>query len=637
MAKMNDQEMAELLKLVDEKSLHFHGCKFLKKDGSINKIGEGTFGFVYETESEYGEVYAVKILGCDNPGFTEWDSIYESKNKVMLQHELGRSCNNILKIDEVVVIGAYYDESEKLLDVKDGGELPKDLEDGWRLFLFIKMEKLDAIYRVTKRGAKKISFLQSYNEKEILCLAKDIANALQAGHSYKDAIVHRDVKPENILWDESSMKYKLADFGLARTVEDGVASSYAGTPAYAAPEIERDKEKLYNGIKADIYSWGATVYMIMNNWNKTPLYPRYKTEVLQDPINGSQGLKDIVLKACSYEPEDRYDSMKEIIVALEKLETSLFTENDTEEVENAITLIDVAEVISKDDELTLLPNALEEKIENDESNELKESEEDDGIKSYKLRHTISGATFVGSIFVALFLLVSVFAKNIDVSFNYLDLKTYAAMFFVLITSIGMNKEYARISDDLYARIPVLSLLNYIFVSRSSVVHKIVYVCALVFYVFCIATIEVKWPYVIILLVSLFCSARLQGLLLGAMLLNIAISVFDIQLFVIPEYLYGTLVILAGIGCCLTCMRPCYLYSSKKKDLVNICHMVTFEACIVPLIAIAVGVIIGILKLFNVSISEMLLQMHLITNGLVVGIIYMAWLYRAVIKEGGNSD
>ena len=179
--------------------------------------------------------------------------------------------------------------------------------------------------------------------QEIIKLGKDISNALILCE--RKNIIHRDIKPANIMVSEFG-DYKLGDFGVSKIMDHATYATPMGTPEYEAPEIKH-MEKY--GQAVDIYSLGIMLYWLLND-RKMPfvdaekkLTPglkidamerRYRGEKLPAPMNGSDELKKIVLKACEYRPEDRYASAKEMYDALEAEEELKVAEEEPEVTKN---------------------------------------------------------------------------------------------------------------------------------------------------------------------------------------------------------------------------------------------------------------------------------------------------------------
>lgn len=155
-------------------------------------------------------------------------------------------------------------------------------------------------------------------------LVSQIADALD--HAHQRGVIHRDVKPANILMDRGEWVF-LTDFGLARMVEGSqqltLSGVGVGTPAYMSPE--QCQGKLIDR-RADIYSLGIVLYEMLTGCvpfeAETPLAVVLKhiTDPLPMPrsINPAipEAVELVILKALAKAPEDRYQTAGEMAAAL---------------------------------------------------------------------------------------------------------------------------------------------------------------------------------------------------------------------------------------------------------------------------------------------------------------------------------
>ncbi|MFC1936867.1 protein kinase [Chloroflexota bacterium] len=155
-------------------------------------------------------------------------------------------------------------------------------------------------------------------------MVRQVARALE--HAHGQEIIHRDIKPNNILLDEPGNVY-LADFGLAKMMFEGqlTASGLVGTPAYMAPDWSAEGATTQ---AADIYSLGAMIYEMLSG--EVP-YPGDSpggvlTAHLQAPIPNihrtrpelPQQVQAVVETAMAKKPEERYATPGLLAAALDE-------------------------------------------------------------------------------------------------------------------------------------------------------------------------------------------------------------------------------------------------------------------------------------------------------------------------------
>lgn len=100
---------------------------------------------------------------------------------------------------------------------------------------------------------------ENYSEREAAETVRPIVDAIRYCHNL--GIIHRDLKPENLLYatSQEGSIIKITDFGLARFVDNELATTACGTPNYVAPEIIAGKGY---GKEVDIWSVGVIIYIM---------------------------------------------------------------------------------------------------------------------------------------------------------------------------------------------------------------------------------------------------------------------------------------------------------------------------------------------------------------------------------------
>lgn len=175
---------------------------------------------------------------------------------------------------------------------------------------------------------------QGLPESQVLVLAKQIASALGAAH--QAGLVHRDVKPENILITKNG-NAKLADLGIAvRTalggpLTTGEKSEFWGTPAYLAPEVIEGYGT--NDPRADLYSLGATLFEFLTG--QPPFAADSPQEVLRLQVLAappdlrvvcpgvSPQTATLVRKLLDKDPAKRFPNAQGLVDAIELIESMI--------------------------------------------------------------------------------------------------------------------------------------------------------------------------------------------------------------------------------------------------------------------------------------------------------------------------
>jgi eukaryotic-like serine/threonine-protein kinase len=250
----------------------------------LQVLGRGGFGIVFRAFDEVLQrVVAVKVMAPQiatlSPARKRF--LREARSSAAVRHE------NVVQVYEV-------------------GEQPLP----YLAMEFIPGETLQQ--KLDRSGPLEVS--------EVLRIGRQIAEGLAAAHACD--LIHRDIKPGNILLEGGSQKAKITDFGLARAADDASISQsgvIAGTPMFMAPE-----QALGHPIdqRADLFSFGSVLYQMVSG--RPPFRAHSALAVLKRvaeepprPIpeiipETPQWLCDVITKLHAKNPNERYQSAREV-------------------------------------------------------------------------------------------------------------------------------------------------------------------------------------------------------------------------------------------------------------------------------------------------------------------------------------
>lgn len=244
-----------------------------------------------------------------------------------------------------VNIVSVYDIGEDMIEGKKIHYIVMEYVDGETLKDLIDREKI-------------------ISNHDIVDYSIQIAQALNQAHSSN--IIHRDIKPQNILMDKYGL-LKVTDFGIARVSTNATityTSSILGTVHYISPEQAKGK---FVDEKSDLYSLGVVMYEMATGKvpfdadNSVGIAVMHIQDEPESPIklneNLSPRLNDIIMKLLEKDPQKRFKNANELIRALEdnSYDIGLIKKEDTAKIEKPkeiteTTFIPVVENKKKKDE-----------------------------------------------------------------------------------------------------------------------------------------------------------------------------------------------------------------------------------------------------------------------------------------------
>jgi serine/threonine protein kinase len=334
MFAMSDRTEQILIRLEKESWLFPQFC-LEKEENGLKLLGRGGFSSVYGmyNSKRPGAHFALKVTGFERHTV----SSEEFNRTARIQWILCQESKYIVRIVAVRELELSVDEQGEITGIKDAADEGCEAENVMRLQLTL-MEQLAPVLEKDRFGRAVLLREDLKDEAGVIAFALEIGQALCASHG--SHCLHRDIKLENIFWDETEQVYKLGDFGIAKYTEDGSADTIVYTDGYGAPEIER---RLYDsyGETADIYSFGITLYLLLNDLRfpgSGGYYPKTEVQYSQEfvfpaPEHASEAMAKVIRKMCAYRAADRYQSAAEVMLEMAAVSESTGTELSPEMIE----------------------------------------------------------------------------------------------------------------------------------------------------------------------------------------------------------------------------------------------------------------------------------------------------------------
>jgi serine/threonine-protein kinase len=263
----------------------------------LEQLGEGGMGLVYKAKHKMMKRIAVlKLIRSELKG----------NEKVSMR--FGREIQAAARLQHPNIVAAY-----------EAGEA----DDGTEYFAMEYVDGIDLGQHVLKNGPCEVMKACDYIRQAALGLQ----------HAHESGLIHRDIKPDNLLLGKKDGVVKLLDLGLCRVNDPAggkvdtaltMRGTALGTPEYMAPEQIRDSTTV--DIRADLYSLGCTFYYLLAG--KDAFQARTPTEVMymqirNDPTPITTYRNDvppnvvaILKKLMEKKPQDRYQTPAEVAQAL---------------------------------------------------------------------------------------------------------------------------------------------------------------------------------------------------------------------------------------------------------------------------------------------------------------------------------
>jgi len=261
-------------------------------------LGEGAFAEVFRVKHRFLGRQAMKVFKA--AGMTLLD-IEDALGEAIMLSRIGHP--NIVRVFDANVV-----------------QTPKGL------FGYFTMENVP--------GGSLDKFWQSHGTQFVpvettIDLIKQVCRGLSVAHREQPPIIHRDIKPQNILvgYETDGLRARVSDFGLAKRVNPlTLLATAAGTITFKPPETFTESKG--DSCAADVWALGTTLYLLLTDqlpynvpvdlgWGSNKLFQQPIRPPSEFNADVNSALDEIVAKALSFALSDRYQNAMEMLNALE--------------------------------------------------------------------------------------------------------------------------------------------------------------------------------------------------------------------------------------------------------------------------------------------------------------------------------
>lgn len=262
-------------------------------------LGEGAFAEVYRVRHRFLGRQAMKVF--KSAGMTLRD-IEDMLGEALLLTRIGHP--NIVRVFDANTV-----------------ETPKGL------YGYFTMENVS--------GGSLEKYWQSHTNRfvpvaETINIIKQVLSGLCVAHREDPPIIHRDIKPQNILvgYERDGLRARISDFGLAKRVNPlTLLATAAGTISFKPPESFTDSKG--DSCSADVWAIGTTLYLLLTDhfpykfpsdlgWGSTDLFKEVVIPASERNADVNPALDDIIARTLSVRPADRYPNAMELLKDLER-------------------------------------------------------------------------------------------------------------------------------------------------------------------------------------------------------------------------------------------------------------------------------------------------------------------------------